>query len=88
MVLKFLGPAVLRGSDQIPHEALDFVVSTVMYEAVCQERPAYRLHVTLTQLSLKAAMSQDVLPAAPPTTTATNSMVHHSVSLPIFAYLL
>lgn len=66
MVLELLGASVLRGGDQVPHEAFDFVVSTVMDQAVGQQGSADGLHVPLSQLLLEAAVREDVLPSTPP----------------------
>ena len=66
MVLQLLGLSILGGGDQVPHEALDFVISTVMDQAVRQQGPADGLHVPLGQLLLKTTMVEDVLPTTPP----------------------
>lgn len=66
MVLQLLGASVLSGGDQVPHEAFDLVVSTVMDQAVGQQGSADGLHVPLGQLLLEAAVCKDVLPPTPP----------------------
>lgn len=59
--------AVLGGGDEVPNEALDVLVSTVVEQAVGQEGTADGLYVSLPQRTLKASMGQDVTPAAPAT---------------------
>lgn len=66
VVLKLLGASVFRRGNQVPHEAFDFVVSSVMDQAVGQQSPADGLHVPLRQLLLKTPMVEDILPATPP----------------------
>lgn len=60
-----LGGSVLAGGDQVPDEALDVLVSTVVQQAVGQQRSADGLHVGLLQGPLEAAMGQDVAPPPP-----------------------
>lgn len=60
----------LRGSiftwgDQVPDEALDVFVTTVMQQAVGKEGSADLFHVGLLQGALEATVSQDVAPPAP-----------------------
>lgn len=66
VVLQLLGLPVLRGGDEVPHEALDLVVAAVVDQAVGQQGPADGLHVAIRQLLLEASVVQDVLPPAPP----------------------
>lgn len=61
-----LGGPVLTGVDQVPDEALDVLVSTVMQQAVGQQRSADLLHIRLLQGSFEATVSQDVIPPTPP----------------------
>ena len=72
MVLELFGLAVLSGGNQVPHEALDLVVTTVMHQAVGEQGTADHFHVALAQRSLEAPMQQDVLPTPPPS--------HHNTS--------
>ncbi len=57
--------AILGRGYEVPNEALDVLVSTVMEQAVGQECAADGLYVSLPQWALKASMGQDVTPAAP-----------------------
>lgn len=66
MILKLLGAAILSGSDQVPHETFDFVIPTVMDQAVWQQGPADGFHVPLCQLLLKTPVGQNILPTTPP----------------------
>lgn len=66
VILQLLRAPILGRGDQVPHEALDFVVSPVMDQTVRQQRPADGLHVPLRQLLLKAPVFEDILPPAPP----------------------
>lgn len=59
------GGAIFTWSDQVPDEALDVLVATVMQQTVGQESPADRLHVRLLQGTLEAAVSEDVTPPTP-----------------------
>lgn len=66
VILKLLGTSVLSRGNQVPHEAFDFVVSTVMDQAVRQQGPADGFYIPLCQLLLKTAMFENVFPTAPP----------------------
>lgn len=66
MVLELLGASVLGRGDQVPHEAFDLVVSTVVDQAVGQQGSADGLHVPLGQLLLETSVREDVFPSAPP----------------------
>lgn len=66
VILKLLGASVLSRSNQVPHEAFDFVVSTVMDQAVRQQGPADGFYIPLCQLLLKTAVFENVFPTAPP----------------------
>lgn len=66
MILKLLSASVLSRSDQVPHEAFDFVIPTVMDQAVGQQGPADGFHIPLCQLLLKTAMFEYILPTTPP----------------------
>lgn len=66
VILKLLGASVLSRGNQVPHEAFDFVVSTVMDQAVRQQGPADGFYIPLCQLLLKTAMFENVFPTAPP----------------------
>lgn len=57
--------AILGRGYEVPNEALDVLVSTVVEQAVGQECTADGLYVSLPQWALKASMGQDVTPAAP-----------------------
>ncbi len=57
--------AILGRGYEVPNEALDVLVSTVVEQAVGQECAADGLYVSLPQWALKASMGQDVTPAAP-----------------------
>lgn len=57
--------AVFGRGYEVPNEALDVLVSTVVEQAVGQEGTADGLYVSLPQWTLKASMGQDVTPAAP-----------------------
>ena len=57
--------AVLRGRDQLPDEALDVLVATVMQQAEDQDDSADGLHIPLAQPALAARMGQDITPAPP-----------------------
>lgn len=65
MILQLLGLSVLRRGDQVPHEALDFVISAVMDQAVRQQGPADGLHVPLRQLLLKTPVFENIVPTTP-----------------------
>lgn len=60
-----LGGPIFTWRDQVPDETFDVLVSTVMQQAVGQEGPADRLHISLLQGALEATMSQNVTPPAP-----------------------
>lgn len=47
VVLQLFGLSIFSRGNQVPHEAFDFVVSTVMDQAVSQQGPADGLHVPL-----------------------------------------
>lgn len=47
VVLQLFGPAVFGGGDQVPHKAFDFVVPSVVHQAVGQQGPADTLHVSV-----------------------------------------
>lgn len=66
VILKLLGASVLSRGNQVPHEAFDFVVSTVMDQAVRQQGPADGFYIPLCQLLLKTAMFENIFPTAPP----------------------
>lgn len=66
MVGQRLGGSVFARGDQVPDEALDVLVSTVVQQAVGQERSADGLHVGLLQRPLEATVGQDVAPPSPP----------------------
>lgn len=66
VILQLLGASVLRRGDQVPHEAFDFVIPTVMDEAVRQQGSANGLHVPLCQLFLKTPVVENILPTTPP----------------------
>lgn len=66
MILQLLGASVFRRGDQVPHEAFDFVVSTVMDQAVSQQCPADGLHIPLCQLLLETPVVENILPTTPP----------------------
>lgn len=57
-------PVLSRG-DEVPDEALDVLISTVVEQAVGQECAADGLYVSLPQRALEASVGQDVTPAAP-----------------------
>lgn len=63
--------SVLRGRDEVPDEALDVLVSTVVQQAVGQQGAADGLHVLLPQGPLETPVGQDVSPATPPSTEGT-----------------
>ena len=65
MVLQLLRASVLSWGDEVPHEAFDFVVSTVMDQAIRQQGPADGLHVPLSQLFLKTPVVENVFPPTP-----------------------
>lgn len=60
-----LGGSVFAGGDQVPDEALDVLVSTVVQQAVGQQGSADRLHVRLLKWALEATVGQDVAPPSP-----------------------
>lgn len=66
VILKLLGVSVLSRGNQVPHEAFDFVISTVMDQAVRQQGPADGFHIPLCQLLLKTPMCENILPTTPP----------------------
>lgn len=57
--------AVGGGRDQVPDEALDVLVASVVIEAVHQDGSADGFHVLLSELTFVASMGQDVRPATP-----------------------
>lgn len=57
---------VLWWSDELPDEALDVLISTVVKEAEDQDDTADRLHITFAQPTLTPGVGQYV-PPAPPT---------------------
>lgn len=63
--------SVLRGRDEVPDEALDVLVSTVVQQAVGQQGAADGLHVLLLQGPLETPAGQDVSPATPPSREGT-----------------
>lgn len=65
MVGQRLGGPIFTWGDQVPDEALDILVTTVMQQAVGQEGSADCFHIGLLQGSLEATMSQDVTPPTP-----------------------
>ena len=62
-----LGGPVFTGGDQVPDEALDVLVTTVMQQAVGQQGSTDRFHVGLLQGALEATVCQDVTPPTPTT---------------------
>lgn len=69
--------SVLRGRDEVPDEALDVLVSTVVQQAVGQQGAADGLHVLLLQGPLETPAGQDVSPATPPSTEGTGGGDRH-----------
>lgn len=65
MILQLLCASILGRGYEVPHEAFDFVISTIMDQAVGQQGPADGLHIPLSQLLLKTAMVEDILPTTP-----------------------
>lgn len=63
--------SVLGGRDEVPDEALDVLVATVVQQAVGQQGAADGLHVLLPQGPLETPVGQDVSPATPPSTEGT-----------------
>lgn len=57
--------AVSGGCDQIPDEALDILIPSVMVEAVHQDGSADGFYVMLSELTLVASVGKDVCPSAP-----------------------
>lgn len=62
---RFNGPIFTWG-DQVPDEALDVLITTVMQQAIGQEGSADCFHVHLLKGALEATVSQDVTPPTPP----------------------
>ena len=58
--------AVLWRRDELPYEALDVLVSTVMQQTEDQDDPADGLHVFLPEAALTPSVAEDVPPAPPP----------------------
>lgn len=69
---RLCGTIFTRG-DQVPDEALDILITTVMEQAVGQKGSADGFHISLFQGALEATMSQDV---TPPTPTENNQSVN------------
>lgn len=65
MILQLLCAPILGRGNEVPHEALDFVIAAVMDQAVRQQGPADGLHVPLGQLFFKTAVVENILPATP-----------------------
>ena len=56
---------IFSGCDEIPDEALDVLIATVMHQAVGQQCTADGLHVALPERTFEAAMRENLSPAAP-----------------------
>lgn len=65
MVGQCLSGAVFTWGNQVPNEAFDVLIPTIMQQAVSQQGSADCFHICLLQRALEAAMSQDVTPPAP-----------------------
>lgn len=60
-----LGGSVFARGDQVPDEALDVLITTVMQQAVSKEGPADGFNISLFQGPLEASVGQDVAPPSP-----------------------
>lgn len=65
MVGQCFGGSVFTWGDQVPDEALDILVTTIMQQAVGQKGSADCFHIGLLQGTLEATVSQDVTPPTP-----------------------
>lgn len=60
-----LGGSVFTWGDQVPDEALDILVTTIMQQAVGQKGSADCFHIGFLQGTLEATVSQDITPPTP-----------------------
>lgn len=65
VVLELLGLAVLGGADEVPDEAFDVLIASVVEKTVDQDGPADGLHVPLGKTALESSVGQDLPPSAP-----------------------
>lgn len=65
MVGQRLGGPIFTGGNQVPDEALDILVATVMEQAVREEGSADRFHVGLLHGAFETTVGQDIAPPPP-----------------------
>lgn len=65
MVGQRLGGPVFTGGNQVPDEALDILVATVMEQAVREEGSADCFHVCLLHGAFETTVGQDIAPPPP-----------------------
>lgn len=57
--------AILWWSDELPYEAFDIFISTVMQQTEDQDDPADGLHILFSKTTLTSSMGQDIMPPSP-----------------------
>lgn len=65
VILQLLGAPFFCWCYQVPHEALYFVIATIMDQAVSEKGSTDGLHVPLSQLFLKTTVNEDIFPSTP-----------------------
>lgn len=67
--------AISRGCDEIPDEAFDILIPSVMIKTVHQDGSADGFNILLSELTFVASMGKDVCPPSPATKQTLNTQL-------------
>lgn len=65
MILQFFCLAIFSRANQVPNEAFDIFIPTIVQKTVNEDGTAYRLHISFSHTSLKTSMRQNISPTSP-----------------------